>query len=178
VDTVPSEQILFHGHPSWLSMLAFHVKGVVAAIAAGVLAGLVSAAVSGTVNVLWVVLAVLAVFALVIARGIVRRKRTSYTITSERLTIQLGLMSRELHETRLDRVQNVSTRQSVLERLLGVGTVDFDTAGGAAFDFSFHGVAHPRQIVRTVDQALRGQAFPRAEARAYAADPSPPSARR
>jgi uncharacterized membrane protein YdbT with pleckstrin-like domain len=155
VDTDPSEQILFHGHPSWLSMLGFHVKGLLAAVAAGVLAGLITSALSGSVNVLWVVVAVMAVFVLVIARGSIRRKRTTYTITSERLTIQLGLMSRELHETRLDRVQNVSSRQSVLERLLGVGTVVFDTAGGAAFDFSFHGVAHPRGIVRTVDHALR-----------------------
>jgi uncharacterized membrane protein YdbT with pleckstrin-like domain len=179
VHTPPSEQILFHGHPSWLSMLSFHVKGVVAAIAAGVLAGLLSAAVSGAVAILWVVLAVLAVFAFVITRGIVRRKRTTYTITSERLTIRLGLVSRELHETRLDRVQNVSLRQSVLERLLGVGTVDFDTAGGAAFDFSFRGVAHPRRIARTVDHALRGQLSHRvAEARAYPADSSLPPAGR
>jgi uncharacterized membrane protein YdbT with pleckstrin-like domain len=157
VDTAPSEQILFHGHPSWLSMLAFHVKGLLAAVAAGVLAGLITSALSGSVNVLWVVAAVMAVFVFVIARGSVRRKRTTYTITTERLTIQLGLMSRELHETRLERVQNVSSRQSVLERLLGVGTVVFDTAGGAAFDFSFRGVANPRRIVRTVDHALREQ---------------------
>jgi uncharacterized membrane protein YdbT with pleckstrin-like domain len=52
-------------------------------------------------------------------------------------------------------VQNVNARQSVLERLLGVGTVDFDTAGGVGYDFTFHGVANPREIVRTVDRALR-----------------------
>jgi uncharacterized membrane protein YdbT with pleckstrin-like domain len=158
VDSAPSEQVFFHGHPSWRSMLAFHAKGLLAAIGAGVLAGLITAAVSGSVNVLWVVVAVSAVFVFVITRGAIRRKQTTYTITSQRLTIQLGLMSRELHETRLDRVQNVSSRQSLWGRLLGVGTVDFDTAGGASFDFSFRGVAHPHRIVRTVDQALRGQA--------------------
>jgi uncharacterized membrane protein YdbT with pleckstrin-like domain len=176
VDTASSEQILFHGHPSWLSMLAFHTKGLLAAVGAGVLAGLISAAASGPVNVLWVVAAVLAVFAFVIARGTIRRKRTTYTITSERLTIRLGLMSRELHETRLERVQNVSSRQSVLERLLGVGTVDFDTAGGASFDFSFHGVVHPRRIVQMVDHALRGHMA--AGTGAYPADPSRPPAGR
>jgi uncharacterized membrane protein YdbT with pleckstrin-like domain len=139
-------------------MVGFYVKGLVAAIAAGVLAGLVSAAVSGPVSVTWVVVAVLVVFGFVVTGGVIRRKRTTYTITSQRLTIQLGLMSRELHETRLDRVQNVNSRQSVLQRLLGVGTVDFDTAGSAAFDFSFRGVAHPHRIVRTVDHALRQRA--------------------
>ena len=35
-----------------------------------------------------------------------------------------------------------------------MGTVDFDTAGGAAYDFKFRGVDDPHEIVRTVDRAL------------------------
>ena len=139
-------------------MIAFHLKGLLAAIAAGVLAGLISAAVSGPVSVLWVLVAVLVVFGVVIVSGLVRRRRTTYTITSQRLTIQLGLMARELHQTRLDRVQNVNSRQSILERVLRVGTVDFDTAGSAEFDFSFRGVAHPHRLAQTVDEALREHA--------------------
>ena len=46
-------------------------------------------------------------------------------------------------------------RGSVSQRMLRVGSVDFDTAGSAEFNFSFRGVSHPRQIVRTVDRALR-----------------------
>jgi uncharacterized membrane protein YdbT with pleckstrin-like domain len=139
-------------------MIGFHLKGLLAAVAAGVLAGLITAAVSGPVSVLWVVVAVLVVFVAVIVNGIIRRRRTTYTITSQRLTIQTGLASRELHETRLDRVQNVNSRQSVMQRMLRVGTVDFDTAGSASFDFSFRGVAHPDRIVRTVDRALHERA--------------------
>ena len=52
-------------------------------------------------------------------------------------------MSREMHETRLERVQNVNSRQRPLERILRVGTVDFDTAGSASYDFRFRGVDHP-----------------------------------
>ena len=152
-------------------MVAFHLKGLLAAIAAGVLAGLISAAVSGPVSVLWVVVAVLVVFAVVIVSGLIRRRRRTYTITSQRLTIQLGLMSRELHQTRLDRVQNVNSRQSVLERVLRVGTVDFDTAGSAEFDFSFRGVAHPHRLAQTANEALREHAASMPPDRPDAADP-------
>ena len=38
--------------------------------------------------------------------------------------------------------------------MLRVGTVDFDTAAGTAYDFSFRGVDDPRGIVRTVNSAL------------------------
>ena len=64
------------------------------------------------------------------------------------------MLFRSLQECRIERVQNVGSRQSILERLLRIGTVDFDTAGGSEYDFAFRGVANPRQIVRTVHQAL------------------------
>jgi uncharacterized membrane protein YdbT with pleckstrin-like domain len=154
VDLEHGEQVFFHGHPSWRSMLAFYLRGLLVAIAAGVIAGLVTRATGRSVNVPLVAAAVLVVFVGVIAWGFVRRAATTYTITNRRLTIQFGLLSHELHETRLERVQNVRSRQRVLERMLGVGTVDFDTAAGAAYDFSFRGVDHPRRIVRTVNAAL------------------------
>lgn len=153
--TQSGEEVLFHGHPSWRSMPGFHLKGLSGAVLIGAVAGLISALVDGHVQVAWVTVAVLVVFAAVLGRGFIRRLRTTYTITDQRLTIERGLMTRELCETRIERVQNVSLRQSLSERMLGVGTVDFDTAGGAGFDFSFSGVAEPRRVVRTVDRVLR-----------------------
>lgn len=135
-------------------MLGFYLKGLVLAVLAGALAGIVSAAASGKLQVAWVIAAVLVVFVLALIRGVVRRLQTTYTITNERLTIDIGLLGREVHETRLERVQNVTCRQTLLERILAVGTVDFDTAASGEYDFSFYGVAHPRRIVRTVDRAL------------------------
>jgi uncharacterized membrane protein YdbT with pleckstrin-like domain len=149
------EEVFFHGHPSWRATLDFYAKGTLAAVIAGAIAGLATAIASDHVEVGWVTAAVAVVLGSVLAAGLLRRKRTTYTITSERLTIQKGLLAHELHETRLERVQNVNSRQSIFERMLGVGTVDFDTPGGADYDFAFRGVANPRQIVRTVHQALQ-----------------------
>jgi uncharacterized membrane protein YdbT with pleckstrin-like domain len=154
VDPEPGEQVFFHGHPSWRSMLAFYLRGLLAAIVAGVIAGLVTRIANGGVQAGWVGAAVLVIFVIVLLWGLVRRISTTYTITNRRLTIRSGLLSREMHETRLERVQNVNSRQRLLERLLGVGTVDFDTAGGAAYDFKFRGVDDPARIVCTVDKAL------------------------
>jgi uncharacterized membrane protein YdbT with pleckstrin-like domain len=154
VDPEPGEQVFFHGHPSWRSMLAFYARGLLTAIVAGVIAGVATRIANGGVQAGWVGAAVLVIFLIVIVWGLIRRVSTTYTITNRRLTIRTGLMSREMHETRLERVQNVNTRQRLFERLLRVGTVDFDTAGGASYDFKFRGVDNPHQIVRTVDKAL------------------------
>jgi uncharacterized membrane protein YdbT with pleckstrin-like domain len=155
VDPEPGEAVFFHGHPSWRSMIAFYLQGLLVAVLAGVIAGVVTEIAVGHLQEGWVIAAVLAWSVVVLVIGLVRRLRTTYTVTNQRLTIEVGLLSRDLHHTRLARVQNVSSSQTLLQRLLRVGTVDFDTAGEAGFDFSFRGVANPREIVRTVDRALR-----------------------
>jgi uncharacterized membrane protein YdbT with pleckstrin-like domain len=161
VEARDDELIIFHGHPSWFAMPGLHLRGFLLAVAAGALAGALSAAGGRHVSSGWVIMAVFIVFAVVLGRGLLRRLSTTYTITSRRLTIELGLLGREVHETRLEQIQNVNASQSLLQRALGVGDVSFDTAGGAAFDFSFRGVTHPRQIVRTIDAALRQRAISR-----------------
>lgn len=146
--------MFFHGHPSVLSLTRFYLKGLLAAIAAGAVAGIVTAIAAGHVQTGWVIAAVLLVFLVVLAAGQLRRIQTTYSITSRRLTIETGLLSKRLHQTRLERVQNVNSTQSLIGRLARIGTVDFDTAGESEFDFSFNGVHDPRGIVRTVDRAL------------------------
>jgi uncharacterized membrane protein YdbT with pleckstrin-like domain len=155
-DPEPGEEIFFHGHPSWRSILSYWVRGLVLMVAAGAIAGLVTRIANHRVQVGWVAVAVLIAMILVAVVGVVRLLSTTYTISNQRLTIQTGLLSRDFHETRLERVQNVNARQSFVERILQIGTVDFDTAASGNFDFSFSGVSNPRGIVRVVDRALRG----------------------
>ncbi len=154
VDPEPGEIVFFDGHPSWLSMSGLLSRGLLLAVAAGALAGVITVISAGHVQVSWVITTVAAVFVLLFARGQLRRLQRTYAITNRRLTIETGIFSRDLHQTRLERVQNVNASQSLGERILHVGTVTFDTAGEAEFDFAFEGVENPRAIVRTVDRAL------------------------
>jgi uncharacterized membrane protein YdbT with pleckstrin-like domain len=154
VDPEPGEIVFFHGHPSLLSLTRFYLKGLLVSVGAGAVAGIATAVAVGHVQTGWVIAAVLLVFVVVLAAGQLRRIQTTYSITNRRLTIETGLLSRRLHQTRLERVQNVNSTQSFLGRLARVGTVDFDTAGESEFDFTFRGVHDPRGIVRTVDRAL------------------------
>ena len=64
-------------------------------------------------------------------------------------------MSEHVQQTRIERVQNVNTDQTLLERLLRIGTVDFDTAGTDDSDFTFIGVGNPDAVVEAVDRAQR-----------------------
>lgn len=143
----PGERVIFQGHPSWRAILGFYLKGVLVAALLGLLAGLLDASGFG------VFLVVLIALALTVAVGFVKRMATTYTITNRRLNIKRGLVSREVQETRLERVQNVNYRQTLYQRLMQIGDVDFDTAAGDDYNFIFTGVADPDEVVKRVDQA-------------------------
>ena len=147
VNLSPGEQIIFEGHPSWRAILGFYLKGIVVAAILGVIAKLVGA---GSAIVFGIVLVVIALTVLV---GFVKRWATTYTITNRRLNIKRGIVSREIQETRLERVQNVNYRQSIYQRLMQIGDVDFDTAATDDYNFVFVGVAEPAEVVHRVDQA-------------------------
>jgi uncharacterized membrane protein YdbT with pleckstrin-like domain len=157
----PDERVLFHGHPSWRSILDVYVKGWLGTVVAAILVAAITDIATGHIELVLVVLVIAISLAAVVLVGLVKRKRTLYTITTQRLTIRTGLFARDVQETRLDRIQNVNSRQSLLERILRVGTIDFDTAAGAEYNFAFRGLAEPERVVRTVDQALREVAHPR-----------------
>jgi len=86
----------------------------------------------------------------------IKRATTHYTVTDSRIHIRTGLVSRREHSTQLSRVQNVNVTQTIMQRLLGIGDVDWDTAGTeeAESEFRFVGVEDPSSLVRIVDQRL------------------------
>src|SRR3954451_22169074 len=123
MDLEPGEQTIFEGHPSWRSILGFYLKGLVigaVAVAIAVLASdaTLGAGVGG------------AALVLLLIAGWLKRIFTTYVITDKRLYIRRGIIARREQQTQLERIQNVNTSQSVLQRMLMVGTVDFDTAAG------------------------------------------------
>ncbi len=148
----PGEQVIFQGHPSWRAILGFYLKGILVAAIVAVIAKLFGA--SSTT----VFLIVLVGVALTVLIGFLMRVATTYTITDRRLNIKRGIVSREVQETRLERVQNVNYKQSLYQRLMQIGDVDFDTAAGDDYNFVFAGVAAPADVVHSVDQATGASA--------------------
>ena len=154
MDLHPGEAIVFEGRPIWRSILSFYVTGLIGAVVIGVIVAIAASTGLG-------VAVFLVLFALVVLVGFVRRVSTRYTITNQRLRIERGLLSKHVQQTRIERVQNVNTSQTLVSRILRVGTVDFDTAGTDDSDFTFIGVGSPHRVVEAVDRAQREERFTR-----------------
>ena len=160
MDLQPGEKVIYQGHPSWRAILGFYLKGALVGAAAGVLAGLIRSS-TGLAILTFVV-----IVAVTILVGFIKRVATIYTITDRRLNIKIGIVSRKVQETRLQRVQNVNYNQGVYERIMQIGDVEFTTAGTDESNFVFAGVAQPEQVVQQVEKAtpilagLQGEAEP------------------
>jgi uncharacterized membrane protein YdbT with pleckstrin-like domain len=148
MDLHPGEQIVFEGHPSKRASLSFYLLfGLLAVVAAVVVAAAVSVGIG--------IVTLVALYAVLYLVGHVKRTATDYAVTTQRLYIRRGILSKRVQQTRIDRVQNVNTNQSLFERILRVGTVEFDTAGTDDSEFRFAGIANPSAVVAAVDRAQR-----------------------
>jgi uncharacterized membrane protein YdbT with pleckstrin-like domain len=149
VDLSPGETVIFRGRPSWRSILGFYFLGLLGAAAAGVV-GAVAASVGVGIAIGAGVLLV------VLIAGFLKRFFTKYTITTRRLRVQRGVLTRHTQDTRIDRLQDHTIRQTLFERMMRVGTIDFDTSGEEhAQLFRFEGVSNPEGIVVDIDRVIR-----------------------
>jgi len=139
---------VFEGHPSWRAVLSFYIGGFFGAIVAGAIVGLLTSIPLG-------VLVGVVLIAIVIVAGLIKRWATDYMVSNQRLYIRHGILSKHVQQTRVDRIQNVNTDQRIRDRILRVGTVDFDTAGTDDSDFKFVGISNPVRVAQEVDRALR-----------------------
>ncbi len=165
------EQILYRKSPSWRNQIGSHTLVLIVAI-------LVGAVVLLAVDPDWIGIAVGIAIALVGTGWLwIERSKTKYIVTTHRLHVREGFLAKHVQETRLRRIQNVTVTQSVPQRIMRVGTVDYDTAGddAAGGRFRMLGVENPDALIRLVDKAQRAifdserEHAARAEAEAEAA---------
>jgi uncharacterized membrane protein YdbT with pleckstrin-like domain len=156
MELLAGEEIVWSGRPSWRSMLAFYIKWLLVALAIGIAAQLVDSLTSVDAHVWWFWLVAVVLLLVTLVAGWLKRLDTQYTVTTQRINIRHGIFSRADHATSYERLQNVNTYQSMLERMLRVGLVDFDTAAGDDFDFKFTGVEHPARLARQIAELQQG----------------------
>jgi len=141
-----NESMIWEGHPTWRAMLSFHIKWfAITLVAFGLLLLVRSIGVDLSYPVIVVVL--IAGIGVTVLSGWLQRFFTQYTITTKRLTIRSGILSKTESSTNVDRIQNITVKQSPVDRIMKVGSIDFDTAGDNAGDrFSFIGVNDPQDL--------------------------------
>lgn len=143
------ERVIWTGRPSWKGRMAIVVPGALVALlvlVVGIWAGLsattavIIAVVVALVTVVWALLETI---------------RWKYTITNRRVFVRHGLVSVQEQTARLERVQDVTLRQSLFDRIFGVGRLAIDTAGSEGGAFEFKALTEPTHVREVLDAAVR-----------------------
>ncbi len=112
--------------------------------------GLKGAAAGGGRNV-QIVLALIGVPLLVLVGFIVYRQHVwTFTIRGDTIESCRGIIGRDVQSIRVQDLRNVNVRQTIWQRLLGVGDVEFSSAGGAGVEVTFYGVSDPLRVKDSV----------------------------
>jgi uncharacterized membrane protein YdbT with pleckstrin-like domain len=95
----------------------------------------------------------------------IRWQSITYTLTDQRIKIESGVFGRQEKIIPIDRVQDCTTRQSLIGRILGYGRVEVDAAGAQGAEILEH-------LPKPGD--FRDQVFVQSEKRRGGAESAPP----
>ncbi|HAM00994.1 MAG TPA: hypothetical protein DCQ30_02015 [Acidimicrobiaceae bacterium] len=147
------ESVVLELRPHWASF-GWSVPAATAAVAA--LVSVTIAFPKAPVAVGEALLAVAAVAGLWLAARAIRRATTALVVTNARLVQRSGVLARQGVEVQLDRVNEISYRQSIGERLLGTGRLYLEVGGERGF-LAFHHVRRPAEVAAVLHEQLGGR---------------------
>jgi len=130
-----NEYVVIHKHPHW-KMLVLPVLVLLATVGVGAyLASLVSD--QSWHLIAWIVLAVIGAVLIVwfTVVPLIRWRTTHFVITSQRVLVREGVLSRSGIDIPLARVNSVQFRHTFFQRLLGCGTLVIESASDEPLEF-------------------------------------------
>ncbi len=125
-DLLPEEEVILVRHQHWLVLVRPLLPGILAALTALAVSWPIEKRARTRAIIFLAVLVVLALYAGV---AILRWRARRYVLTSQRMLLAEGLLSKLSKSIFLDRVQDISSYQSLWGRLWGYGNLEVEAAG-------------------------------------------------
>lgn len=77
---------------------------------------------------------------------------TRLTITEKRLTLREGILSKNIHDVFVSDIRSVQIQQTLLQRILGTGTVEVSGAATVEADIKIHGIPNAYEVKECIDK--------------------------
>ncbi len=147
------EQVVRSLHPHWLTVIGPTVTAVVLVAAAIVASALTPDDSRGNL-IQWVSLALAAVLAIpLVVVPYLRWRTTHYVITSHRVMVRRGILSKAGKDITLSKITDVSFHQSLLDRILRSGSLSIESAGDSA-DEELRNIPHSDEIQQLINHLI------------------------
>lgn len=81
-----------------------------------------------------------------------RVRATRLIVTTQRTTLQTGILDKATNEVRHADVRNVLVTQGFMQRLFGVGAIELSSAGQSDVEIIVKGIPDPQRIAEVIRQ--------------------------
>ena len=88
---------------------------------------------------------------LILLRWWIREAGTTLTVTSQRTSLRKGILSRDVSEVLNANVRNVQVKQSMGQRMFGVGYIAVSSSGQSDLEIEVDGIRDPMAVKRLID---------------------------
>ncbi len=80
---------------------------------------------------------------------------TRLTVTNERITFRVGILSKNIREVFLSDIRSVQINQRFLQRIFGTGLVEIASAASSDAEISIDGIPDAYEVKRIIDEHRR-----------------------
>ncbi|MDD5318130.1 MAG: PH domain-containing protein [Candidatus ainarchaeum sp.] len=133
------EKVLRKFYPSFWNYWAWYLLGALLIFPGVIL--LVVPALVGILIILWKELA---------------RRGTTYLVTDRRIMKEVGITGKTTTSTIYQKVTDVRSSQSMIQRMLGIGDIYVNTAGGEGPEIVMRGIGDMPGVKRQIEEAWAG----------------------
>ncbi len=139
------EELVLYRHPHW----SFMMSGFVMVLTSVIVAVFLGIVLPAPLNLLGLLIVI---FALVGAAGrYLTWRSVEFAITTDRILVRRGVLTKHGMEIPLDRIMNISYRRSLYERLLGIGDLIVESAGETGHQ-EFTDVTDPSYVQNVIQR--------------------------
>ena len=154
LEPVEGEKVLYEAHPSMFRNHPVLFSLTVLLCLSGFLLPFLPFEVSWTTRFIEI-LVPLVIGLLIFLYWWIQVKGTTLTLTTERTSCRRGILGKSVTEVWHQDIRNVQFDQTLLQRILNVGSIGISSAGQNEVEVNVSGVPHPDKIKRLIDEHRR-----------------------
>jgi uncharacterized membrane protein YdbT with pleckstrin-like domain len=156
-----NERVARHLHPHWLSVVGPTVVGLILLIVSLMTVRWTPDDETGNrIQLIAILVAVVVAVPLVVVPYL-RWQTTHYVITTHRVMVRRGILSKSGKDITMSKITDVSFEQSMLDRIVGAGTLLIESAGDSPNEY-LRNIPHSDDVQQLVNRLIDEDANRRA----------------
>jgi membrane protein YdbS with pleckstrin-like domain len=152
-----ARKMLYEGNPSWKAFIGHYLIAFFVAIAVMAIKSLVDGSGAPLMTKMLNVLVPIAVAIVYLFAVTLYRKSIKFRVSNTNIEYERGLISKRIDVTPLWRVRDVSYKQNLVDRILGIAHIEVVAADASTPSFEIVGLPASRQLFENLRDSIEIQ---------------------